>query len=559
MLMATTTSELATARPVSLTIPLQWLAPVAVCAALVVLSLVSLDYPATTFRSPDELASFVFTRAVAETGRPYYSNDLTAADRENLMHERGALTHEGKVVPFNDLGLPVVYGAAYRLLGDDIRYVAIPLEIATAIALASAGGIIVGGGRRWLAWLAVLGLMPVFYYLNRPLTNAAPAITFFSVGVYFLVRYFYLRRPSALAVIPIGLSFSIAAFMRYEWAIFAGLLVLLVLLHKHGREWLRVLPPLFLFGVMLIVLFVQPVLALNKITYGSPLTFGYALFHEAYFPDRAAATSGSLAFRALDFVRYILWPSNTWDFTLAIRSFLFQVVGVAPILVLAAVFGAFALVRRSGGRLLPFAGYAALGAYFYLYYATSASWLAGSSTPNLEASVVRYSLPLYVGFFFLVCFGLANVDRNDVTALLAGILIVASLQGGLDHVDGNLLYVRNQVRLGDQQVKTTVLPVIEPDAIVYTDVFDKTLGPYRTVATWLGGERALEQGYFRPADIATSMDRVYGSRPVYFYTPYSDQLAQALQPALVPFRLKLTGTQVRHLFRVDRSPGADGR
>jgi hypothetical protein len=559
MLMATTTSSLATSRSVVLSLPLQWLAPVAVCVALVAVSLVSLDYPANTFRSPDERASFVFTRAVAETGRPYYSNDLTAADRENLMHERGALTHDGKVVPFNDLGLPVVYGAAYRLVGDDIRYVAIPLEIATAIALASAGGIVLGRGRGWLAWLAVLGLMPVFYYLNRPLTNAAPAITFFSVGVYFLVRYFYLRRPSALAVIPIGLAFSVAAFMRYEWAVFEGLLVLLVLIHKHGRESLRVLPPLFLFGVILIVSFVQPVLALNKITYGSPLTFGYSLFHEAYFPDRAAATSGSLLFRAADFARYVLWPSNTWDVPLAARSFLFQVVGVAPILALAALFGAAVLCRSREQRLLPLAGYAALGAYFYLYYATSASWLAGSSTPNLEASIVRYSLPLYVGFFFLACFGLANIERNDVAALLAGVLVVASLQGGLKYVDGNLLYVRHQLRLGDQQIRTTVLPVIEPDALVYTDIFDKTLGPYRTVATWLGGEDALEQGYFRPADVATSMDRVYGSHPLYFYTPYSDELAQALQPALVPFRLKLTGTQVRYLFRVDRSAGADGR
>ena len=85
--------------------------------------------------APDENASYIFTRALADTGKLWYEKDFLAGDEENLLHPRGAITHDGRAVPFNFLGLPVLYAPFYKVLGEDTRYVGVAIAVVTVWAL----------------------------------------------------------------------------------------------------------------------------------------------------------------------------------------------------------------------------------------------------------------------------------------------------------------------------------------------------------------------------------------------------------------------------------------
>lgn len=527
------------------------LVPVAVLVTLIAVALVSLDVPATSFRSPDEHAGYLFTRVFAETGRLSYTADYLQADEENLLHPRGALTLDGRAVPFNYLGLPVLYAPAYHLLGEHIRYVAIPLAVLTVGALAAAGSML-APRRRWLAWAALLGATPIVYYLNRPFLNTLPSLAFMSVGLYLLMDYYRSETPGRRGRLwGASAAFAVAAFARYEFAIFEALFVAIVLLQKHQMKLRRATADMMLFIATMGVVFVLPVLILNTLTYGSPLTFGYGLFNEAYFPDRTSAAPFPMNFVRL--ARAILLPAYPFDLSLTSNAFIHQALGVAPVFAIVALLGLISVVRNRAVPAGYMAAYGLLAVYVFLYRGAGYSWLADSPTANLEASVVRYALPIYVGFYLLAVYGLAQVQSGHVAATLVGILVLVGLLGAFRDVGGHLLHIKTQVRASDEVTRTEILPNTEPDALIYTDVFDKTIGPYRDVAAWWGGVRGTHGAFFQPDDVARSISRVYPSRPVYLYVFEEDFVVPQLDDALERWGLEVSAMGPKRLYRIERA------
>ncbi len=539
----------ADSRAFTATVSFTLIVPVLVAVTFVIMALTSLDVPATSFRSPDEHAAYLFTRTFAETGRLYYTEDYLLEDEENLLHPRGALTIEGRAVPFNYLGIHVLYAPVYRLLGENTRYIAIPLGLLAISALAGAGSMLIPR-RSWVAWAAVLGVTPIIYYLNRPFLNTLPSLAFASLGLFFLMRYFRAEAQSGRwQLLAASAAFALAAFSRYEFVIFETLLVAIVLLHKHEGNIRRATTDMVLFAGMLGAFFVLPVLVLNELTYGSPFSFGYGLFNEAYFPDRAGSAPFPMGLFQL--ARSALLPAYPLDFGLAFAAFTRQVLGVAPVFAIVALLGAVRVVRK---RPIPWpfvAAYGMLAVYVFLYRGAGYSWLADSPTASLEASVVRYSLPLYVGFYLLAVYGLAQVQGAHVVSALVGILVLVGVLGALRDVDGSLLHLRTQVTAGEEVTQTEVLPNTEPEAIIYTDVFDKVIGPYRNVAAWWGGVPGTYGGFFRPDDVARSISRVYPDRPVYLYVFEEDFVVPQVDDALRPWGLQVEATETRRLYRIE--------
>lgn len=516
--------------------------------AVGVLLLVALDTPDRIFRSPDENANYIFTKTLAETGQLAYDADYLANDPENLLHPRGAITHDGKAVPFNFFGLPVLYAPVYKLAGENLKYIAVPLALITVIALASAGALFVKD-RPWIAWLAVLSAAPVLNAFSRPFLNLLPALMFGSIASYFLIRYIQAEDRGRSHLLLCSIAFALAAFVRYELAIFAALLMLIAILHKQGRPDKPALTDFSIFLGTMGLIFVLPVLALNQYTYGSPLTYGYSLFNEVYFADRA--DSGSSPLDLVGQARSILLPAYPFSLDTAAKSLSFHVLGVAPLFAMAAGTGLVLLVRgKNLSGTLMFSSLA-LAVYVYIYRGAGDSNLAGTTTPNFEASVIRYSTPLLVGFFFMAVYAISHIRKLELTLLVLGMLIFGSFSSLTYATDGNVISVRDQLR-ASQPLLDKTLPYIEENAVIYTDLYDKIISERRIVASWWGGANAANNGvHFHPDEIAQSVQRVSLDRPVYFLVRDTRVATELLNQPLAEQGLKLSPWKYKQLLKVE--------
>jgi hypothetical protein len=504
----------------------------------------SLDVPSQMFRSPDENANFIFTRTLADSGELAYTADFLETDAENLLHPRGALTLDDKAVPFNFLGLPILYAPAYKLLGHDLRYVALPLTAVSVISMAGAGALL-AKERPWVAWLGVLGMSPFIAIYTRPFLNVLPSLAFMSAGAYFLIKYYQsggIRKHLVLA----SVAFALAAWMRYELVIFQSLIIVIVTLQCRKSFWPAILD-MALYAITTGAIFLGPLLVANTLIYGSPLDYGYSLFNEVYFPERASGES------PLDAVRSILLPAYPLDMHLATRAFANQVFGVAPLIVIGAGLGVWAVLKENRPATPFLIAYGILGLYVYLYRGAGYSWAADLSAPTLEASVIRYSVPLYLGFYLLAVHGMGKGFGDGLPLACLAMMAVISMTGLARDLDGNPLFIRDRLNGGSESTKA-LIAATEPDSIIYTDIYDKVLATQRNVATWWGGSLSYEEGHFKPAEVAASMNRVVPHRKVYLIVSEERMVLEPLNVELARFDLVLQPNEFSELYVLEHLP-----
>jgi hypothetical protein len=121
-----------------------------------------------------------------------------------------------------------------------------------------------------------------------------------------------------------------------------------------------------------------------------------------------------------------------------------------------------------------------------------------------------------------------------------------------------MLHVRNQVRLSDELARDSLLGRTEPDAVIYTDVFDKVLASYRDVAAWWGGSEGTLEGFFRPEEVAASMARLLPSRPVYVFVAEEAYVIPRLDEALMEHGYRTEPTDLKRLYAVVETSSVAG-
>ena len=161
----------------------------AAIAAYFVIAMVIPSLNLNVFNSPDETSNYFFTRELAENGRLWYSEEYSHLDQENLLHPRGTLTHNGRIVPFNYLGLPVLYAPLYKVAGENLQWISLPIALAVAWAIYRTSNLLFGA-KAWQSWTVVLGFTPLLHYLNHPYMNATPALLFVFLGLWAGARYY---------------------------------------------------------------------------------------------------------------------------------------------------------------------------------------------------------------------------------------------------------------------------------------------------------------------------------------------------------------------------------
>jgi hypothetical protein len=161
-------------------------------------------------------------------------------------------------------------------------------------------------------------------------------------------------------------------------------------------------------------------------------------------------------------------------------------------------------------------------------------------------------MPLYVACYFLAIFALGRLPLRWA-ASIAVVVAVVGAGSALRGWQGNILEVRYWVERSETEVRAPLLQHTEADAIIFTDTYDKVLGLDRQVAAWWGGPRGTtEDGFFRPDEVARSVERLVDEQPVYLFFSDHDYVMPRLEPALQQQGLAATATDMEQLYKVER-------
>jgi hypothetical protein len=520
-----------------------WLA-IAALSMFLFLAMVVPSLGKTTFNSSDETSNYVFTQTFAEDWRLWYETDYLHLDEENLLHPRGTLTHEGRVVPFNYLGLPVAYGLIYKVAGDQIIYIAFVLALIGAWSLYRAASLLFGV-RAWEAWVVALTFAPFLYYLNRPFMNATPAITAAMVGTWLMARY--LRSANRRDLILASAALAFAIFCRYEYVLFVTPMVLWALTFKHASVFSRAYAKdVASYLVTLFMVFALPLMALNELTYGHFTTYGYSLFNDVYFPERTAEAGMSQIENAFRSLRGVLLPSYPFEPLQVVVNVPRMTMWIMPVFTVAAGIGIAALIKR---RVMgwPQLAFLALMAFYVLIYRGSGNTFNAEGTePTFNASVMRYWLPVYLLMFFLAAYGLSTLEDRGMKAVLVVALLLSGPMTVYSVADGSVAGERDRIERYALWATEVLVPNTEPNAVIYGSRSDKSVVGFRDAATWWNGAE-----FYDPHEVAASMARLHPTgRPVYIIRENEVSIRE-LNDVLAGYGLVAEHIEDTSLYRID--------
>jgi hypothetical protein len=504
----------------------------AVSAVVFFLSTVWLGRPVEgLWNSPDETANAFWAGQVA-SGGPLAIHDVVIGLAAGAMHPRSMAVSGDALVPGSFPGLFLMFGALGRILK-------LPFHVITPIFTALAGllfGALVSKlfDRRTGFWAAILFFThpAVLYYGARGLFHNVLCLDLLVIAAaLFALRPFaeWSGRSGKIDDVLGGFIFGWAILTRASEAVWAipAFLAFLPLIRKD--RWRRLAAalcgaalPAFLF------------LFLNASLYGSPFKTAYNVptAVSATAPSAVPVAPSAAVVPPSPLLPFGLHPNNilehAWEYGL--KLFWWQSL-------LAAVGFAWWIARwrKADGAQKTYAAAAlAAAAWLAVFYG---SWRVmdrlDPSAVTIGTSYVRYFLPAYLAALPFAALALTRAAEALGKPWIAAAAVVI----------GAFLAVRLSVYAGDESLravrltlegnarkKETLLQVIEPDAVVMTERFDKLLVPER-----LRIIPATDEGAFRAAAVAET----YGL-PVYWYgLDPSDEELRRLNDAAVKAGLDL--------------------
>jgi hypothetical protein len=486
------------------------------------------------FTSPDEAAHFRITREFGEHGRLYYTRDFVGTDSEQLLRPRALWYYEDKIVLPNSMGLPFLYGAGYAVFGDNVAYAALLLAPVCLWFLYETAALLTGR-RSLLLAAAFFGAGPLLYWFARPYWNSLGATAFFAGGLYFLVRYYHSKRMSDVAWL--GLLFSLSMLFRYNYPLYLVPLAAMGIYYTHGREaWRTALRDFALFGAVVFLFFLVPVVAFSEHVYGRPIVFPTSLQRESV--EAGSAFDLDFAAHLLALGGKALLPDGFDPLFVAknLVRFTFVLVPAFTVLALAGLAVAF---RDGALRLRKTWPLGAILVYYILFVGSvSTTNDATGFNPTFQASVLRYWMLLYVAMYFFVAYLLVRLPDlisgawpriPQGVAAVAPWLVALVLAGSTMPVvyyafDGSLDITRRaKSELGEPWIAVT--RHAEPDGIVYAvGEYHKYVGTARDMALLIGVTRTassadpsqLTDEELEPArEAAAHVAATLGSHPVY--------------------------------------------
>lgn len=493
------------------------------------------------YQSPDETSNHIFTQTFGDTGKLWYEHELLPQDSENLLHPRGVLTHDDRAVPFNFLGLPVLYGGLYRVVGEHVQYIAILFAAATAFFIYRAAVELFDVALED-ALAALIVATPLLYYFNRPYMNALPAIAFFALGVWMLARY--AKRGSNTSFALAALAFACAMLFRYEYVLFCTPLLAIVAYQREGAIGWLLVRRLAIAAAVVGGVFILPVLAMNQFVYGHWRTYGYGLFNDVYYPEKSSDSGGLLTSTAASVVSVFV-PSDI-QLDVVARNLVRFTILQAPMLTLVALVGGWFTYSQNGLRLRTLALWTLLLALFLCYRGSSDTWASRGMAPDFDAAVMRYWLPMYVGLALLAAYALSTITDRVLKLVLVCVMAATGVVTLGWQYDGNLSGISDTLAREERWSHQTLIPTTESNAVVFSGRSDKRVVPYRFSAAWWNGEE-----FYNPHEIAASMNLVRNAGYPVYVIRESEVDIDELNVALRAFGLTAARTNAGAIFHIE--------
>jgi hypothetical protein len=475
------------------------------------------------FNSPDETANYFFIEQFAKHGSLRVATPINEFG-ERLVHPRSMTVVGTDIAPGSFLGLMLLYGSIAAVAGMWI----VPFLTPLFATLASAAWY---GMTNYLfsekiarVSTALLLIMPAWlYYTSRGLFPNVPFVAFLLFGFWFLTR----QRWNCA-----GFMIGIALAIRTSEAMWVG--ALLVIVWFFARHVTPKLAPLRV-AIFAALPFI-PIAIMNTATYGHPLQTGYAQAEGVAIPG-AFSSSMPLAPFGIDLLMMI---ANAWTY-LVVHAWWFSIPAVLGIAIV--VRTVHAEYRRPH---IAVGGIALVAIFLIVYYG---SWQFVDSTlsgPTIGNSFVRYWLPISVLGVPFAAIALERLRRLRVP-VYGGIVVLSIWLVFFGNTEA-LQPVTKQL-LVNNDIRSAIVAVTEPNAVIVTDVYDKVLFPERQVIV----DDSADRG---------KMDRVIATLaqevPVYSFMPLTEtDIAYINMYRLAPYEVaweKRADISDASLLRLIRTP-----
>lgn len=464
-------------------------------SVLFYLSLISSYIPAgnsNVFQSPDENSNYITTKLYVETGKLYYYTNYSRLDYENYLHPRSFITYNDRVVSTQFFGLPIVYGPIYLFFEDNLDIVlSIVFSLLSLIFFVKTVSLIFPKTEMY-SIIAFLSIFPIIYYFNHPYYNATPAISFFIIGFYYLVKFYKLEYDNCYLLS--AFFFSISMFCRNNYGIFIFILLISILINKYNNKMVSVVKYLVVSGVLAVVFAILPTILLNNEMYGSPLLHGNALLNR-YIIGLPPSSCGMSA---------IFFPSPVIP-EVVLKNMDRLFLKFLPIVSFLSIIGLLYLIKEK-----KLNRYCILYIIFFIYLLC---YRGSSLTYNayqfdyigFNVAIIRYWLIVYIILALFVVGGLlaiCKLNKKAVTILCITLLIITSINTLFVGTQYSLIHEYNVLSQLDERA-SAIQKEIDEESIVYSQYRDKILSLRNIeVASWWPGT-------YDPIKLTDSMARMY--------------------------------------------------
>lgn len=418
---------------------------------------------AAVFLSPDETATAVAARSFADQAKMSMEDPLLAD--APWLHPRSFVAQGTAIVPVGFLGLPILLGLVWKVIGDMGLVLFVPLLVlSTAFPLWRLASRFRFAGQMatvitWLSFPAVL------YYGNRGLFPNLPVVCFAVWAVYLIWEKRTVVR-GMLAGACAGFALMIRP-VEAVW-ILAWLALAWRLRQEPGSKHERRIM-LLGFAVTLLVLAGAVVVAWR--TYGSPWAIGYFLRDPVFATDGTVVAAPSAA----SMWPFGMHPRNVW---FNVRSYIFGLLAPWALVALGAL--SVTLKERKNWPIILSAvwTFAVLAA---LYGEAIYQDHVGVNVISTGNSFLRYLLPLAV--LFALSAGLLvkwcerfRVGGRSLAILVVGLLALLGTWTAFARDDeGIVTSSRELVRYF--QIRRSTIDTIGRSAIILAERSDKIFFP----------------------------------------------------------------------------------
>jgi len=437
--------------------------------------------------SPDEVSNYIIMKEYAINGVMYLSDiPYIELDNNNLLHQRGFLTWNNKVVPFNYFGFPFFYGPFYNFLGENLKYILVGIDVLILLfILYSLYYIFYNEKMKLYSTSLFILLTPIIFYLNLFYFNITGNILFFLLFFLYLIKFDKTGDKKNLYLS--ALFASIAIFFRYESIIFVFLVFIISILNniKFYKNLNNKIITLFKLFLIFTLSFVIPLLILNYKTYGNPLIYGYSLFNKLYFPNER---TGSIFVS----IKNILFPSRVFSLTTFFNNINSVVLIFSYLFFAILIFG---LLSKHSNKIIS---YLFLILYFLVYNGMNPdTYLSGSGILTLAFSVLRYWMLIFPFVLMPVIyyFNQKNLNKILKVSLISFLLINSILLITVNSKNSSVIYYKNYF-LQVQKNKEILSNLTNSSDYLITSVNGKLYYDQINIISWWGGPTQSQSDLF---------------------------------------------------------------